>query len=100
MKNQKKSRILFPAATFGFICIRLGSTELLIAKQEYLSFIISLIFPFVLFYSAEIIRYFRKSPKDCIPDGKDLGGALIILAMGIFYLFSLCSAPYSTIQFK
>lgn len=100
MKNLKKSRTLFPAAAFAFICVRLGSTELVISKQEYLSFIISLSFPFVLFYVVEIIRYLRKNPEDCNLDGKSLGGALLLLVLGMFYLFSLCSAPYSTIQFK
>lgn len=99
MKNQKKNMILFPAAAFAFICVRLGTIEFRISRQEYRSLAISLIIPFLLFYIVEIIRCFGKNQKESMPDRRDLVGAVILLLLGIFYLFSLCSASNPAIEF-
>lgn len=98
MKNQKQSRILFPAAAFVFICVRLGTTEFSISMREYISLAVSISIPFLLFYIVEIVRYFRKKQEERLSDTKALAGSVLLLVLGILSLFSNCFAEYPKIQ--
>lgn len=81
--------IFFPSTIFVFICIRLRATEFQISSQSYLSLIISIIAPFIIFYVVEGIRYINPKSSGDRVDLKKLLSAIMLLVVGIFSLFQV-----------